>query len=86
MCSDLRFPPGVFPHPAPPVEAAGGSGKIRLARGASDRIGQLIDGRLLAVDVKGPKGKLQADQAEFLSLVRRFGGVAFNASACPYVY
>ncbi|MBK7953776.1 MAG: VRR-NUC domain-containing protein [Candidatus Accumulibacter sp.] len=54
--------------------------------GASDRIGQLIDGRLLAVEVKGPKGKLQADQAEFLSLVRRFGGVAFNASACPYVY
>ncbi len=54
--------------------------------GASDRIGQLIDGRLLALEVKGPRGKLQADQAEFLSLVRRFGSAAFNASAYRYVY
>ena len=50
--------------------------------GCSDVLGQLKDGRLLAVEVKAPKGKLQADQAEFLSLVRRFGGVAFLARGC----
>ncbi len=50
--------------------------------GCSDVLGQLKDGRLLAVECKAPKGKLQADQAEFLSLVRRFGGVAFMARDC----
>lgn len=48
-------------------------------RGCSDVIGMLKDGRLLAVEVKAPSGKLRAEQAEFLSLVRRFGGVAFVA-------
>lgn len=48
-------------------------------RGCSDLIGMLKDGRLLAVEVKAPSGKLRAEQAEFLSLVRRFGGVAFVA-------
>ncbi|WP_288129454.1 VRR-NUC domain-containing protein [Accumulibacter sp.] len=38
--------------------------------GCSDLLGQLRDGRL------------QAEQAEFLSLVRRFGGVAFLARDC----
>ena len=50
--------------------------------GCSDILGQLRDGRLLAVEVKAPKGKLQAEQAQFLSLVRRFGGVAFLARDC----
>jgi hypothetical protein len=48
-------------------------------RGCSDVIGMLKDGRLLAVEVKAPSGKLRDEQAEFLSLVRRFGGVAFVA-------
>ena len=51
-------------------------------RGCSDVIGMLKDGRLLAVEVKAPSGKLRAEQAEFLSLVRRFGGVAFMARSC----
>jgi len=51
-------------------------------RGCSDVIGQLKDGRLLAVECKAPKGKLRAEQDEFLSLVRRFGGVAFVAHNC----
>lgn len=51
-------------------------------RGCSDVIGMLKDGRLLAVEVKVPSGKLRAEQAEFLSLVRRFGGVAFVARDC----
>ena len=50
--------------------------------GCSDVLGQLKDGRLLAVECKARKGKLQADQAEFLALVRRFGGVAFLARDC----
>lgn len=51
-------------------------------RGCSDLIGMMKDGRLLAVEVKAPTGKLRTEQAEFLSLVRRFGGVAFVARSC----
>lgn len=51
-------------------------------RGCSDVLGQLTDGRLLAVECKAPKGRLQAEQAAFLSQVRRFGGVAFLARDC----
>jgi hypothetical protein len=43
--------------------------------GCSDLLGQLRDGRTLAVEVKAPKGRLQAEPAEFLLRVRRFGGV-----------
>jgi len=42
----------------------------------------LKNGRLLAVEVKAPGGRLRPEQAEFLSLVRRFGGVAFVARDC----
>lgn len=51
-------------------------------RGCSDIIGQLKGGQLLAVEVKAPKGKLRPEQEQFLSLVRRFGGVAFVAHDC----
>ncbi len=44
--------------------------------GCADLLGQMKDGRLLAVECKAPQGRLTAEQAEFLSLVRRFGGVA----------
>ncbi len=50
--------------------------------GCSDVLGQLKDGRLLAVECKAPKGRLQAEQAAFIGLVRRFGGVAFMARDC----
>jgi hypothetical protein len=50
--------------------------------GCSDVLGQLKDGRLLAVEFKAPKGKATAEQAQFLSRVRRFGGVAFLARDC----
>ena len=51
-------------------------------RGCSDVIGQLKDGRLLAVECKAPKGRIRPEQKEFLSLVQRFGGVAFVAHDC----
>lgn len=51
-------------------------------RGCSDLLGMLKDGRLLAVEVKAPGGQLRPEQREFLSLVQRFGGVAFVARDC----
>jgi hypothetical protein len=51
-------------------------------KGCSDLLGMMRDGRLLAVECKAPGGKMRAEQAEFLSLVRRFGGVAFVAKDC----
>jgi len=50
--------------------------------GCSDVIGMLKDGRLLAVECKAPGGRLRPEQEQFLSLVRRFGGVAFVAHDC----
>lgn len=48
-------------------------------KGLSDIIGQLKDGRMLAVEVKRP-GKLPtADQEAFMRLVNSSGGLAFWA-------
>lgn len=50
--------------------------------GCSDILGQLKDGRLLAVECKRPKGgRLSQEQAFFLELVRQHGGVSFVASS-----
>ncbi len=49
-------------------------------KGCSDILGQLKDGRLLAVECKRLKGgKLSSDQLHFLEMVRNHGGVAFVA-------
>jgi len=47
--------------------------------GCPDVLGQLKDGRLLGVEVKGPAGRLRPEQAVFLDRVRAAGGVAFVA-------
>ena len=47
--------------------------------GCPDVLGQLKDGRLLGVEVKGPTGKLRPEQAVFLDRIRGAGGVAFMA-------
>ena len=47
--------------------------------GCPDVLGQLNDGRLLGVEVKGPAGKLRPEQAVFLDRIRAAGGVAFMA-------
>lgn len=58
-------------------------GKQRYVRfgfkGCPDIIGQMRDGRFLAVEVKKPKGKASEDQLAFIYRVRNAGGVAFVA-------
>lgn len=51
-------------------------------KGCPDVLGQLNDGRLLGVEVKGPTGCLRPEQAFFLEHVRGAGGVAFLARDC----
>ncbi len=52
------------------------------SRGCPDVLGQLRDGRMLGVEVKGPTGKLRPEQAVFLDRIRGAGGVAFVARDC----
>ena len=50
---------------------------IRLAApGVSDLIGWTEGGRFVAVEVKGPRGRVTDEQAAFIELVRRSGGLA----------
>lgn len=50
--------------------------------GCSDVIGQLRDGRFLAVEVKAPKGKLRPEQTVFLERINAAGGLGFMARDC----
>ena len=45
--------------------------------GAADLIGQLADGRFLAVEVKAPAGRVSEAQQAFLNRVNAAGGAAF---------
>lgn len=54
-------------------------------RGCSDVLGQLMDGRFLAVEVKSSTGRLRPEQVAFLGRVRDAGGVAFVARNCSDV-
>ena len=47
--------------------------------GCSDLLGQLRDGRFLAVECKSPTGRLRPEQAAFLERIAGAGGVAFMA-------
>ena len=50
---------------------------IRLAApGVSDLIGWTEGGRFVGLEVKGPRGRVTDEQAAFLELVRRSGGLA----------
>ena len=63
------------------IQAPGG--KDRFVRygfpGCSDIIGQLTDGRFLAVEVKSHSGRATDAQEAFLALVATHGGVAVLA-------
>jgi len=54
--------------------------------GCSDLIGQMQDGRFLAVEVKAPAGKPTAEQTAFLSQINSNGGVGFVARNCADVF
>ena len=60
-----------------------GKAKRRFIRyafpGCSDLLGQLRDGRFLAVEVKTRTGRVSAAQRAFLATVERHGGVAILA-------
>jgi hypothetical protein len=74
-------------HPAVGWHERMNSGAVRIDGrfvrfgfpGCPDILGQMKDGRLLAVEVKSPKGKPRPEQSEFIDKVRRAGGVAFIA-------
>ena len=56
-------------------------GYIPLSKaGVSDILGILPDGRLLAIEVKVPKGKLSPAQQQFLDDINQRGGLAFMAT------
>ena len=50
--------------------------------GCSDVIGMMTNGRFLAVEVKGPKGRLRPEQTVFLERVNQAGGLGFMARDC----
>lgn len=50
--------------------------------GCPDVLGQLRDGRLLGVEVKGPTGRLSPEQSVFLERICCAGGVGFVARNC----
>jgi hypothetical protein len=47
--------------------------------GCADVLGQMTDGRFLAVEVKGPTGRLRPEQTLFLEQVNKAGGLGFMA-------
>ena len=77
-------------HPAVAWCERMNSGAVRMGSrfvrfgwpGCPDVLGQLKDGRLLGVEVKGPTGKLRPEQAQFLDRIRAAGGVGFLARNC----
>ena len=45
-------------------------------KGCSDLVGQMKDGRFLAIEVKKPRGKTTKEQRKFIELVQTNGGVS----------
>lgn len=69
------------------VQGTAGRRFIRYGfKGCPDVLGMLRDGRLMACEVKAPKGRLRPEQAAFLELVRAAGGLAFVARDCRDVF
>ena len=50
--------------------------RANTARGMSDIMGVLKDGRTLAIEVKSRTGRMRPGQEEFLKTIRQAGGVA----------
>ena len=59
---------------------AGNGRRISIGnKGVSDVLGCLPGGRLLAIEIKTPNGKVSPEQKEFLGKVNALGGLAFVA-------
>ena len=59
---------------------------VRLGfRGCPDVLGQLKDGRLRGMEVKGPTGRLRPEQSAFLERIRCAGTAAIMARRLPDV-
>ena len=65
------------------IKIPAANGRDRFLRfgfpGCPDILGQMTDGRLLAIEVKSPSGRASEAQAAFLALVATHGGVAVLA-------
>ena len=61
------------------IPCKGGYRRFTGLLGVSDVLGCLPGGRLLAVEVKSPTGRLRPAQAVFLDTVRTLGGLAIVA-------
>jgi penicillin-binding protein-related factor A (putative recombinase) len=55
------------------------------APGVSDILGVLKGGRLLAIEVKSPKGKVSPSQQKFIESINQAGGLAFVARSVEEV-
>jgi len=53
--------------------------QIGARKGVSDILGVLPDGRFLAIEVKGAKGRTSQEQDAFIRMVNSLGGLAFVA-------
>lgn len=74
---------GVVPVPIM-VPASPTDGALKQPPGR-DQNGRYILGRLLAVEVKSPTGKVRPEQTAFLAEVVRHGGIAFVARSVEEV-
>lgn len=59
-------------------------GRKLIKTGVTDILG-CFQGRMLAIEVKAPSGKLTDEQAEFIFAVRSAGGIAFVARSVEEV-
>lgn len=55
-------------------------------KGMPDLIGQLIDGRILLIEVKKPSGRVSPDQQVFLAMSAKHNAVAFVARSVSDVF
>lgn len=89
----LRIHPAVVWH----ERTNTGAGKLQHSNGTSrfirfgfkgqpDILGQVVGGRLLAIEVKRPSGVVSPDQKAFISKAKENGAVAFVARSVADVF
>jgi hypothetical protein len=87
----------VHPHVVWAERMNTGSGKLQHASGTSryikfgfkgcpDIIGQMVDGRLLAIEVKRPSGRVRPEQREFIDKASAHGALAIIARSVSDVW